>query len=108
MMMRAMLLLALVAAWGPLMPSPAFASADDLATIETQCGEQLKLSKSDCACIKGKAAALTDNQQAFVASVVTKNKSAQKDIMQNMTVAEMTEAGTFMTTAPAQCAKGGG
>jgi hypothetical protein len=46
------------------------------------------------------------SQQAFVAAVVTKNKPVQKDIMQNMTVAELTEAGMFMTTAPAQCAGG--
>jgi hypothetical protein len=89
-------------------PGLALASPADLATIESECGPQLKMSPAACACIKGKASALNDGQQAFVAAVVTKNKSAQKDIMQNMTVAEMTEAGTFMTTAPAECGKGGG
>jgi hypothetical protein len=107
-MMRAILLLALTAAWATLMPSAAFASADDLATIERQCGVQLKLSPSGCACLRGRASKLKDSQQAFVAAVVTKNKQAQKNIMQTMTVAELTEAGMFMTTAPAQCDKGGG
>ena len=64
------------------------------------------MSPAACACIKSKASALKDSQQAFIAAVVTKNKPVQKDIMQNMTVAELTEAGMFMTTAPAQCAGG--
>ena len=105
-MMRAMLLLALTAAWATLTPGSAFASPEDLATIEAQCGKQLKLSPSGCACLRGRASKLKDSQQAFVAAVVTKNKPVQKDIMQNMTVAELTEAGMFMTTAPAQCAGG--
>jgi hypothetical protein len=106
--MRAMLLLALTAALATLTPSLAFASADDLATIEAQCGAQLKLPPGGCACLRGRASELKDSQQAFVAAVVTKNKPAQKDIMRTMTVAELTEAGMFMTIAPAQCAGGGG
>jgi hypothetical protein len=82
-------------------PSLAFASPGPLATIESECGTQLKLSPAGCACIKGKAAALSDGQQAFVAAVVSKDK--QKELMQDMTVRELTEAGTFMSSAPAQC-----
>ena len=89
-------------------PGLALASTADLATIESECGPQLKMSPAAYACIKGKAAALSDAQQAFIASVVTHDKARQTKVMQNMTVGEMTKAGMFMTTAPAQCAKGGG
>ena len=86
-------------------PGLALASSADLATIERECGPQLKMSPAGCACIKTKAAALTDNQQAFVAAVVTKDKAKQTAVMQNMTVGEMTTAGMFMTSAPAECGK---
>lgn len=86
-------------------PGLALASPADLATIESECGPHIGLSAAGCACIKTKAAALSDSQQAFVASIVSKNKATQTGVMQNMTVGEMTEAGMFMTNAPAQCSK---
>jgi hypothetical protein len=87
--------------------SPALASESDLATIESECGVQLKMPPGACACMRDKASKLTDGQQAFVAAVVSKDKTTQKDIMQNLTVAQLTEAGMFMNNAPGQCAKGG-
>lgn len=87
-------------------PGVALASSADLATLESECGPQLGLSATGCACIKAKAAAeLSDAQQAFVAAIVTKNKTTQRAVMQNMTVGEMTAAGQFMSSAPAQCGK---
>ena len=101
-MTRSIALLALTLVF---VPGLALASSADLATIESECGPQLKLPPAGCACIKGKAAALSDSQQAFVAAIVTKDKAKQTAVMQNMTVGEMTEAGMFMSTAPAQCGK---
>ena len=92
-------LLALIAA---IAPRVALAAPEHLATIETECGVQLKLPPAACACLKGKAAALNDGQQAFIASVVSKDKTTQKDLTQGMTVQELTQAGMFMTSAPAQ------
>ena len=102
-MTRSIALLALIIGF---VPGLALASPADLATLESECGPQLGLSATGCACIKAKAAAeLSDTQQAFVASIVTKDKKTQRAVMQNMTVGEMTAAGQFMTTAPAQCGK---
>jgi hypothetical protein len=105
-MTRATLLSLLAAAAVLLVSSPAFASPNDLATIERECGAKLKLPPGGCACLAESAGKLTDPQQAFIAAVVTKDKASQTSIMQTMTVAELTEAGMFMTTAPAKCAGG--
>jgi hypothetical protein len=108
-MTRATLLSALLAAATvALAPGSALASTDHLATIERECGVQLKLPPGACSCLRDHAGKLTDGQQAFLAAVVSKDKTGQKDIMQTLTVAELTEAGMFMTNAPAQCAKAGG
>jgi hypothetical protein len=101
-MKRLAMLLALTAT---LAPGFAFAAPEHLATIETECGSQLQMSPAQCACLKGKAAALNDGQQAFIAAVVSKDKATQKDLTQGMTVQELTQAGMFMTNAPAQCAR---
>ena len=85
-------------------PSLALAAPEHLATIEAGCAEQLQMSPAQCACLKGKAAALNDGQQAFVAAVVSRDKMTQRDLTQGMTVQELTEAGMFMTNAPSQCA----
>ena len=83
----------------------ASAAPEHLATIEAECAAQLKMPPAGCACIKGKAAALSDGQQAFVAAVVTKDKATQGNLTQDMTVRELTEAGRFMSTAPAECSR---
>jgi hypothetical protein len=101
-MTRAIVLLALTAA---LVPGPALASEEDLVTIESQCGKRLNLPPDGCACLRDKASKLTEGQQAFVAAVVSKDKATQASLMQNLTVKELTDAGLFMTQAPAQCAK---
>jgi len=96
----------LAAAVVMLASGPVFATPDDLATIECECGAKLKLPPGGCACLAENAGKLTDQQHAFIAAVVTKDKTTQNSIMQTMTVAELTEAGMFMTTAPAKCAGG--
>ena len=102
-MMRA-ILSALLLVLGP---GPAVASPADPATIESsECGKRLNLPPDGCACIGAKAAKLKDGQQAFIAAALAKDKATQQSIMQNLTVAELTEAGMFMTQAPSQCAKG--
>ncbi|HSD92490.1 MAG TPA: hypothetical protein VLB11_05630 [Methyloceanibacter sp.] len=101
-MIRA-ILSALLLALGP---GAAVASPADLATIERECGKRLNLPPDGCACIGAKAAKLKDGQQAFIAAALAKDKATQQSIMQNLTVAELTEAGMFMTQAPSQCAKG--
>jgi len=106
-MMRESLLLVVLAFSGTtVLATPGFASPDDLATIERECGARLKLPADGCACLRDKASKLKDGQQAFIASVVSKDKATQASIMQNLTVAELTEAGMFMTKAPGQCVKG--
>lgn len=85
---------------------PASASPADLATIERECGAQLNLPPGGCACIGKRAASFTDGQQAFIAAALAKDRVAQSEIVQTLTVAQLTEAGMFMTKAPAQCAQG--
>ena len=104
-MTRAIMLLALAAA-AALTSAPAFASPDDLATIERECGVQLKLPAGACACLCEHASKLKDGQQAFIAAVVNKDKPAQNEFMQNLTVAELTEAGMFMASTPMKCVGG--
>jgi hypothetical protein len=105
-MTRVSLLWALTLSGAAQMASPAFGSPDDLATIERECGVQLKMTSGACACLRDKASKLKDGQQAFIAAVVTKDKATQTSIMQTLTVAELTEAGMFMTNMPRQCAGG--
>ena len=88
------------------MPSLALAGPEHLATIESECAAQLKLPPGVCTCIKDKAAAMNDDQQAFIAATVTKNKTAQAALTPGMTVQDLTAAGMFMASAPGQCAKG--
>jgi hypothetical protein len=83
-----------------------FASESDLATIEDQCGKRLKLSPGGCACLRDKASELTEGQQAFIAAVVSKDKTTQVSLMQTLTVKELTDAGIFMTKTPSECSKG--
>jgi hypothetical protein len=87
-------------------PNAGFASESDLATIEDQCGKRLKLPPGGCACLRDKASELTEGQQAFIAAVVSKDKTTQVSLMQTLTVKELTDAGSFMTKTPAECAKG--
>jgi hypothetical protein len=102
-MRRSESILTLMLAAGVLAPLPAAAAPADLATIERECARQLKMSATACKCMRDRAAKLNDKQQQFVAAVVRKDRAAQKRIQQTMTVQELTEAGTFMTEAPAQC-----
>ncbi len=85
--------------------SPVAAPAD-LETIERECGKQLRLPPGGCGCLRERAARLKDGQQGFVAAIVTKNEAAQTRARGNLTVQELTEAGMFMSSAPAQCARG--
>jgi len=87
-------------------PGLAVAAPEHLATVETECAAQLNMPPAVCACIKGKAEALNDSQQAFVVAALTKDKAMQQSLTQGMTMQELTEAGMFMTNAPGQCAKG--
>ena len=103
---RGILLSLLVTSTIALMSSGAFGSPDDLDTIERECSARLKLPSGGCACLRDKAGALKDGQQDFIAAAVSKDKATQASIMQTLTVAELTEAGMFMTNAPGQCAKG--
>jgi hypothetical protein len=84
---------------------PAFAAPEHLNTIERECGAQLRLPTAACVCMRERAGRLKDGQQAFVAAVVVKDRAAQARIRGNLTIDELTEAGMFMTNAPAQCAR---
>ena len=99
--MKRLIVLVTVAAF----PSLAFAAPEHLATVETECAAQLNLPPAACVCIRDKAATFNDIQQAFLAAMVTKDKVTQGQLAQDMTMQEMTEAGMFMTTAPADCSK---
>jgi hypothetical protein len=61
-MMRAILPAALMSVTAALPPSPALASAEDLVTIETQCGKRLNLPPGGCTCLRDKASELTEGQ----------------------------------------------
>jgi hypothetical protein len=88
---------------GVLMTPAALAAPEDLNTIERECGKQLRMAAQSCRCMRDRAAKLKDGQQAFVAAVVVKDKSAQATARQKLTVEELTEAGMFMTNVPSQC-----
>ncbi|HLF22893.1 MAG TPA: hypothetical protein VI565_03150 [Burkholderiales bacterium] len=84
---------------------PALAAPEHLNTIERECATQLRLPAAACVCMRDRAGRLKDGQQAFVAAVVVKDRAAQARIRGNLTIDELTEAGMFMTSAPAQCAR---
>jgi hypothetical protein len=86
-----------------LIATVASAAPQHLDTIERECGRQLRMPQQTCKCMRNDAAKLKDGQQAFVAAVVLKDKPAQAKIRQGLTVQELTEAGMFMTNAPARC-----
>jgi hypothetical protein len=83
----------------------AYAAPQHLDTIERECGKQLRMPPQSCKCLRERAAKLKDGQQQFVAAVVVKDKAAQANIRQGLTVQELTEAGMFMTSAPSQCSR---
>ncbi|HXF89125.1 MAG TPA: hypothetical protein VNK48_12290 [Xanthobacteraceae bacterium] len=83
----------------------ATAAPEHLAAIERECGRQLGMAAEGCRCMRDRAAKLNDGQQAFVAAVVLKDKQAQAMTRQKLSVQELTEAGTFLTTASSQCSQ---
>ena len=85
----------------------ALADAGALQTLGAECAAQLNLPPPACDCIVDKAAALNDNQQAFLAASVTKDQATADALRGQMTVQELTEAGMFMTTSPQACMQGG-
>jgi hypothetical protein len=86
---------------------PALADTAALETLRSECAAQLKLPPAACNCIVDRAAALNDNQQAFVAASVTKDEATAATLRGQMTIEELTQAGMFMTTSPQACARGG-
>ncbi|MGE0562962.1 MAG: hypothetical protein AB7O50_00465 [Pseudolabrys sp.] len=87
-------------------PVAATASPQDVETVRRECGNQLRLPAKVCDCMAERAAKMNDNQQAFVAGIVTKDTARSGGLREKMTVAELTQAGMFMSNAPAQCARG--
>jgi hypothetical protein len=85
--------------------APASAAPEHLAAIERECSKQLGMAAEGCRCMRDRAAKLNDGQQAFVAAVVLKDKQAQATTRQKLTNKELTEAGTFLTTASSQCSQ---
>jgi hypothetical protein len=86
---------------------PAAAAPEHLETISRVCSARLKMTAAGCECIANKAATeLNDLQQTFVAAIVTKNDAEATSARNAMTNEELTEAGTFVTSAPRQCAAG--
>ena len=99
----AILLAAVCAAW--LSAAPAIAAPADVETIRRECGTQLRMPASVCDCMAARAAKMNDSQQAFVAAIVTQDLARSKSVQDGMTVQQLTQAGMFMSTAPAQCAR---
>jgi hypothetical protein len=85
--------------------SAAIAGPEHLATIEGECGRQLRMPAQSCKCMRDRAAMLKDGQQAFVAAVVVKDKAAQAQVRQKLTIEELTEAGMFMTNVRSHCSR---
>jgi hypothetical protein len=83
----------------------AAAAPEHLAAIERECNKQLGMGAQSCRCMRDRAATLSDGQQAFLAAVVLKDKQAQMMTRQKLNVQELTEAGTFLTTASSQCSQ---
>jgi hypothetical protein len=59
---------AILLALAAFVPGAALASENDLATIERECAAHLSMPAGGCACLRGRAAKLTEGQQAFVAA----------------------------------------
>jgi hypothetical protein len=84
---------------------PAVANPEDVETVRRECSRQLKLPPKICDCMAVRISRMNSNQQAFVAGTVTKDQARSAAARQGMTIAELTQAGMFMTNAPAQCAR---
>ncbi|HXK53629.1 MAG TPA: hypothetical protein PK405_02995 [Hyphomicrobiales bacterium] len=81
------------------------AAEQDIDTLRSECGKQLNLGESGCACIADTAAKeLNDKQQALVAAMVTKDEGRSAQLRGEMNINEMTQAAGFMMRAPQLCA----
>lgn len=81
------------------------ARADNADILVEECGAQLNLGDSGCACIGDHAEqVLNENQQGLVVAMVTKDQAAAEALRSQMTVEEITGAANFMMEAPQICA----
>lgn len=87
--------------------APAFSDSGALETVRSECATQLKLPAPACDCIVGKVGELNENQQAFVAAMVTKDEATAAALRPQMGIDELTQVGMFMTSAPQACMQGG-
>ena len=87
--------------------TPVFADAGALDTVRSECATQLNLPAPACDCIVGKVSELNENQQAFVAAMVTKDEATAAALRPQMGIDELTQVGMFMTSAPQACMQGG-
>jgi hypothetical protein len=104
-MTRKMTTVASAAITGWMSAMAAVAAPADVETIRRECGTQLRMPASICNCMAQRAAKLNDGQQAFIAATVTKDTARSQTAQQGLTVRQLTQAGMFMATAPAQCAR---
>jgi hypothetical protein len=101
-MMRLFLASALLAA-APL-AVPALAAPQHLKVIGQQCASSLGLPAAVCNCIVQKAGAeLNSNQQAFMAAQLSGNTAEVARIQGQLTPAEVTATGQFMSGVAGAC-----
>jgi hypothetical protein len=98
-------LLAGVVLVGSLSIPPAFAK--DAAAFVEACLSSTNLERSTCECTAHQAKqTLSPQEFDFVVAMLRQEDSVTATLRTEMTVQEMTNAGTFMTRGPKQCAQG--
>lgn len=77
--------------------------------IAKSCEAQTNMGPALCRCVAGKAASeLSSGGFRFLLASVEGDDATAASLRTQLPVQEMMQAGTFMTRAPAQCAKEGG
>ncbi len=89
-----------------LLAGPSLAAPEDLKVIAERCGDKTGMTKSACACIAEKAAALKDRQQAMIAAMLLQDVKGGSKIQLDLSMDELAETGQFMASVPMECANG--
>jgi hypothetical protein len=95
----------IVCAGGILAVGVVAAWAGTAEVMESGCQTQLNMPDAVCACIGERAESeLNPKQQELVVSMITKDQAASARLRGEMTVAEMTQAASWMVNTPKRCA----
>ena len=82
----------------------AFATGDNISTLQAQCEPQLNLSTSGCTCLVSAAQSLLNSKQLdFVVSAIARDAEALDTAKGALNDEELIKVTTFMSEEPSKC-----